>query len=659
MTRRRSIRLRAIVAAAAAALLVASATPVGAGGPSVNAAPPSSGQGVVEGVSPTVGPFGGIALVGDSLLVGSTMENGGWGPSVVRLLADRGWGPVRSRAGVGFQTGRTLPSSSPANLGTWLAEQPMNGFDPSVVLVNLGTNDINSCRGSSACAFANIRHLMDIIGPERQVWWSMISVPDPEREQTWNDALRAVAAQRPNLILWDWPAAQEAQQVPMAPDGIHLQGASAYRQRSVLIADDVTARLGTPRSGAVPLPTPVATPPATTAPTTVATTTTTTTIPVPTTMAPATTTTTTPTTTTTTTLPEPFTPDLPEEGGALQFRVVEPLRVVDTRSDDSRLEAGETLVVDLAATVSTQAGATAVAMNVTSVDAEGIGHLTVWPCGTSRPGTSTLNVVAQDVRSSQTITTLSSDDEVCVFASVATDVVVDLQGVFVDSGGDRFDPLLPTRVLDTRQTGRKRLLTIAAPGGVSAVAMTITVTAGARPGFLTAYGCSDDPPLASTVNWQPFETVAGAAFAPVGPAGLVCLAMSSDADVVVDVTGTFAPDGRLRFTPAEPTRMIDTREGAGGRVEPLEDGTTMSAVVAPATASAVSGTLTIVGPQRNGYLTATVCGSPPGMTSSVHAPAGAVAANGVTVAVSAGGELCVQAHRAADVVFDVSGWWTE
>jgi lysophospholipase L1-like esterase len=677
MSRRRSIRLRAIVAAATAALFGALAVTATTGATALGAAPPvpvppttappSSGQGVVETTIPTIGPYGGIALVGDSLLVGSSLETNDWGPSVARLLVDRGWGPVRTRAGVGFQTGRTLPSTSTANLGTWLYQQRLDGFDPAVVLVNLGTNDINSCRGSSACAFANIRHLMDIIGPDRQVWWSMISVPDPDREKTWNDALRAVATQRSNLVLWDWPEVQASQQVTMAPDGIHLQGASAYRQRSVLIAEDVTARLGTTRSDSVPMPTPTVTAPTTSEPATTSTTSTTTTT---TTVAPAATTTTTTvpasttttSTTTTTTLPEPFTPDLPEASEPLFYRAIEPRRLVDTRVDSARLGSGITLVVDLDRVAPDLDGldaVDAVAVNVTSVDARGSGHLTVWPCGTDRPATSTLNIDADSVRSAQTIAALGRDDELCVFASVATDVLVDLQGVFSEGSGDRFDPLLPARVLDTRQTGRKRLLTLAAPEGVSAVAMTITVTGGARPGFLTAYGCTDAPPLASTVNWEAFETVAGAAFAPVGQSGLVCLATSSDVDVVVDVTGTFSPGGRLRFRPVTPARMIDTRDGAGGRVEPLEADRSMSAVAAPSDASAVSGTLTLVAPARDGYLTATVCGSPPGKTSSVNAERGGVMASGVTVALSAGGELCIHAHASSDVLFDVTGWWSE
>lgn len=684
MNRRRSIRRRAIVAAAIAAIIGAHGTTgtpvVVAGGSTMPAtAPPASSQSVVETDLATVGPYGAIALIGDSLLVGSSLDSNGWGPSIARLLVDRGWGPVRVRAGVGYQTGRTLPTTSPANLGTWLSQQRLDGFDPAVVLVNLGTNDINSCRGSSACAFANIRHLMDIIGPDRQVWWSLISVPDPERERTWNDALRTVAAQRSNLILWDWPEVQASKQVPMGADGIHLQGGSAYRQRSVLMADDLTARLGVPRSDSLPLPEPPDEVPATTQPAVPPTTSvavTTTAVP-STTVGPSTastvstdpagststttapTTSTTSTTTTTTTMPEPFSPVLPEASDALSFRAMEPRRLVDTRVDGARLGAGITRVVDLAELVPDLGDVDAAVINLTSVDAGGPGHLTVWPCGTARPGTSTLNVVAGSVRAAQTITELGRESELCVFTSVGTDIVVDLQGVFVDGAGAGFDPLLPTRVLDTRTTGRKRLLTVAAPPGVSAVAMTITVTGGARSGFLTAYGCTDEPPSASTVNWKAYETVAGSTFAPVGSAGMVCLATSGDVDVVVDVTGTFSASGRLRFHAVRPSRMIDTRTGAGGRVEAVSAARTMSAVAAPSNASAVSGTLTIVEPDRAGYLTATVCGSPPGRTSSVNSPAGGVMANGVTVALSAGGTLCIHAHSSTDALFDVSGWWIE
>ncbi|HVE19720.1 MAG TPA: hypothetical protein VNB52_11570, partial [Ilumatobacteraceae bacterium] len=52
----------------------------------------------------TPGPRGSIAVVGDSVMLGSAYEPPlvpGWGPSLARLLADRGWGPAHMAAGVG------------------------------------------------------------------------------------------------------------------------------------------------------------------------------------------------------------------------------------------------------------------------------------------------------------------------------------------------------------------------------------------------------------------------------------------------------------------------------------------------------------------------------------------------------------------------------
>ena len=60
----------------------------------------------------TPGPRGSIAVVGDSVMLGSAYEPPlvpGWGPSLARMLADRGWGPVHMAAGVGFQAGKMVP----------------------------------------------------------------------------------------------------------------------------------------------------------------------------------------------------------------------------------------------------------------------------------------------------------------------------------------------------------------------------------------------------------------------------------------------------------------------------------------------------------------------------------------------------------------------
>ena len=583
-----------IVAAVLAALFVA---PVVVTGGTAAAATT-----IIEMTKPAAGPRGAIAVIGDSLMVGSAMETSGWGPSVQQLLVERGWGPIRVRAGVGFQTGRLNPSDPANNLAVWLYDQRRSGFDPPVVAVNLGANDIKACRGSSTCALANVRYLMDVVGPGRQVWWPLITMTDQAEANAWNSALQLVASQRSNLVIWDWPTAQVANGVSMSSDRIHLANAAAYRQRSRLMADDISARVGASQrvGGGVALP-------ASSAP--------------------------------------------------LEYRPVSPQRLADTRTTGGRLPSGGVLTVDVDALAPAAADAGAVAVNVTAVGAASAGGLTVWPCGGGRPTTANVQYGIGNPRGGHTTSLLGGGGTLCVFSSAPADVIVDLQGVFAPSGGNRFTPSAPARVLDTRNTGRQPVLAIAAPAGATAVALTVTVTGSAAGGFLTAYPCGTQPPVVSNINFSTAETVAGAAFVPVGPDGRVCVYTNVPVDVIVDVTGTFSAGGGLRFVPVTSTKTLDTRDGTGGWRGVQAKGQVLDIVAAPADAVAVTGTITMVAPFSSGYLTGSVCGAAAGQTSSVNAAQGQTIANSLTVALSAGGTVCINSFSATNTLFDTTGWW--
>ncbi len=593
-----AIRRLASHLVAAATALACSFALIGPLAPS----PAHADTGIVEFTRPAPGPRGAIAVIGDSLMVGAVTETGGYAPSIQQVLADRGWGPIRVRAGVGFQTGRLNPTDPANNLAVWLFNQRRTGFDPPVVAVNLGANDIKACRGSSTCALANIRYLLDVIGPGRQVWWPLITMTDPAEAHAWNTALQLVASQRPNLIVWDWPTAQAANGVAMSSDRIHLASSAAYRQRSRLMADDISARVGIAQRVGGPQTLPVASVP-------------------------------------------------------LQYRPVAPVRLVDTRDTAGRLASGGVLTVEVDALVPEAVGAEAVSVNVTATGAAAAGYLTVWPCDAERPVASSVNYGARGARGGHTTSRLSADGMLCVFSSAPADVIVDLQGLFAKGDGVRFDPLTPTRLLDTRNTGRHAVVPVAAPAGSAAVALTLTVTGATAEGYLTAYPCGTEPPLVSNVNFAAGETVAGAAYVPVGADGNVCVFTNVSVDVIVDVTGTFSAGGGLRFVPVTPTRVVDTRDGTGGWKGVQANGQTIDVVAAPADAMAVSGTITIVAPFAPGYLTGTVCGAPAGQTSSVNASTGAVMANSLTVALSPGGTVCIGTLSSTHTLFDTTGWW--
>jgi hypothetical protein len=556
----------------------------------------------------TPGPRGGIAIVGDSVMLGSAYEPPlvpGWGPSLAQLLADRGWGPVRMAAGVGFQAGKLVANNPGANMSLWLTYQRSLGFDPSVIVVSIGPNDMLGCAGNLDCAVDDIRGLVDTAGADHEVWWALQTMQVPANQDTWNQALQIVASQRPNLTLWDWPAILASSGIQISGDHTHLPGPADYLARSVLIADDVTARMGVSRHVG------------------------------------------------------PEVSGFPTAGPAYEYQPVDPTRVIDTRDTAQRLVAGGTLPVDLSVLAPAQVGAdaAAVAVNVTAAGPASAGYLTVWPCDSPRPLASSVNFGAGQARGAQATTLLGPGRRMCIFSNAATDIVVDLQGVFVADGGLRFAPVTPDRKVDTRQTGRQSTIVVTAPSAAAAVAATLTVTGGGTAGFLSAFPCSGTIPKVSNVNWLPGETVAGAVFVPVAADGTFCVFTNSPTDVIVDITGIFSATSDLRFTPVAPTRMLDTRDGTGGWRGRQGVGQTIEIGVAPDTAVAVTGTITMIDPGLDSYLTGTICGQAAGTTSSVNGARGTVTANSLTVGLSPGGDICVRSLVSSHTLFDTTGWW--
>ena len=128
----------------------------------------------------------------------------------------------------------------------------------------------------------------------------------------------------------------------------------------------------------------------------------------------------------------------------------------------------------------------------------------------------------------------------CVFASAATDIVVDVMGAFTP-GGDRFHPMTPTRWIDTRGapvqlsqiTGVRTAptetqLMMRGQGGYSADAtavwLNLTVADPSVSTVLTAYpGPCGTPPLSSNVNARPQRSTASSVLVGVGADGSVCV----------------------------------------------------------------------------------------------------------------------------------------
>jgi hypothetical protein len=118
-----------------------------------------------------------------------------------------------------------------------------------------------------------------------------------------------------------------------------------------------------------------------------------------------------------------------------------------------------------------------------------------------------------------------------------------------------------------------------------------------------------------------------------------------------------------RLVPVTPVRLVDTRSGLGATKGRLREACTLPIPVGgvasvPADATAVVGTLTVLGATTTGYVTTWPCGSPRPQSSTLNFQAdGSAVGNQVQVPLGEGGKLCVYASHDVAVIFDVAGYF--
>jgi hypothetical protein len=123
----------------------------------------------------------------------------------------------------------------------------------------------------------------------------------------------------------------------------------------------------------------------------------------------------------------------PPGAGALQFYVLTPCRVVDTRNPNGAfggpaLSGTRTFNISAGA-CAVPAAAQAFSMNVTVVPSGFLGHLTLWPAGQPQPFVSTLNSWDGTIVSNAAIVP-GGVGAVSAFSTDMTDLVLDLNGFF-------------------------------------------------------------------------------------------------------------------------------------------------------------------------------------------------------------------------------------
>ncbi|MDT5014303.1 MAG: hypothetical protein QOD39_463, partial [Mycobacterium sp.] len=254
---------------------------------------------------------------------------------------------------------------------------------------------------------------------------------------------------------------------------------------------------------------------------------------------------------------------------------VQPCRLADTRlaGGYSRLDA---LSVQIPArgVCGIPSNATSLALTLTVVGPQAAGFLTAWPADQARPVVSNVNFGVGQIRANGSITRVDASGAFRVFTSVPANVVVDVVGAFVPAStaaAGRFVARPSTRLFDSRSGPRLApagTKTLPMPSGVPAdavaLALNVTITESAGPGFVTEFPAGRPMPTSSILNVdQPGQTRAAAGIFPVSPTG-VTLYLSGGGHIVVDLLGYFTgpsagPGTDGLFTAFDPTRLLDTR----------------------------------------------------------------------------------------------------
>jgi photosystem II stability/assembly factor-like uncharacterized protein len=256
--------------------------------------------------------------------------------------------------------------------------------------------------------------------------------------------------------------------------------------------------------------------------------------------------------------------------------------------------------------------------------------------------------------------------------------------------GLQFFPLpSPVRLLDTRpgaspnacsqpnapiagQTSRiqpgRNLCTI--PMNAAALTGNVT-TVDSGGGFLTLYPSDATQPTVASTNYGINEIINNVFTVGLGADGAFKIFANNTTDVVVDVTGYYAPPatGGLYFHPLPtPVRLLETRPGLPvGCVKPGVPLTgnaesTQQAISActgiPAAARAIVGNATTVDPQGGGFLTIFPADATRPLVAASNYNLGQVVNGPFSVSLAANGQFKIYTTSTTHLVVDVLGYYS-
>jgi hypothetical protein len=217
---------------------------------------------------------------------------------------------------------------------------------------------------------------------------------------------------------------------------------------------------------------------------------------------------------------------LPGDAGSF-FQAVAPARLLDSRTGTGVpaqfiSKQPQTFMVkgrtDSLGNVIVPADAIAVTGNLTITNASSAGYAYIGPVFASLPGSSSINAPPGDNRANNVTVALDSNGALSVvYVGVDgshADLIFDVAGYFTKSGGWRYVPVVPTRLLDSRygnglggvfQSRAPRAFAVLGrwpiPAGAMAVTGNLTVTSQTAAGYGFMAASAPAYPTSSTINF--------------------------------------------------------------------------------------------------------------------------------------------------------------
>lgn len=369
---------------------------------------------------------------------------------------------------------------------------------------------------------------------------------------------------------------------------------------------------------------------------------------------------------------------------------VAPSRYADTRESgmtfdgesqaDGKQNSASTFEVQIAGRGGIPAGATSAVINITAVAPDAVGFVTAYACDVDRPLASSLNYAPGSNVGNEIVAGLSADGKVCLYTSERTHITVDVVGY--STSLSRLKSIVPARAFETRlgeetadgrfqnigrlEAGSEEKIAmrsrVGVPADATAVVLNITAIRPTTNTFVTVHPCLPSVPLASSLNVAAGQIRGNEVIAELDASGDLCVFVSGETDLTIDVVG-YLPAGGVQSVP--PARILETRTGestidgvaqGGGPVVAASTRTLKVAGRAgvPTDAQAVVVNVTAINPSSRGFVTVSPCVTPTPTASSLNYEPAVSGGNELIAELNDDGEICLfssaSTHLAVDIV---------